>query len=519
MQELAARGAVVDMTTVADELRRRQQLDAAGGMVKLSQLTDPLTACIEAHLRGYVDRVLDYGLKRESTRWATEYLTKAKNGSGAQQLIDQVSAHLTALRNRPIGTPRTPELVDIPGGVLVTWPRSEVAMRFDTARDERDGHTAEAGVYIGERLLAFGKVTLASLQSRKYLASAIEHLAPFSTWPQLIQEASHLVLEHVKAGSPPVVLEAKPPTADRYLVRDFLVADEPTLLYGPGGACKSLTALLLEMAMATGHALAGFTPTRIHKVGILDWESTKDTHGGRVWGLAKGLGIAPPELVYFAMDRPLADDIRRIARECRQRRLEALVVDSAAYACDGPPEDAHSATAFFTALRSLRVTTVVIAHMSKAAIDAAEGKPFGSIYWENAPRLTWELRPDGRRDTGSLVRRQIGLYNRKSNAEYFADRALEYQFDTSSKIITPRAIAMNHADPGLVARGLSQGQLVLRALTHEPMTAEALHDATGIATRTLYEVCNRLVAEHLITRVKDAKPAQWARLTTGESTS
>jgi hypothetical protein len=186
MQELAGRGAIVDVATVADELRRRGQLDEVGGMVKLSQLAEPLTACIPAHLRGYVDRVLDYGLKRESKRWAMEYLSKAENGVGAQQLIEDVSAHLTTLRNRPIGTPRTPECVEIPGGYLVTWPRSEVAVRFDTARDDRDGHTAEAAVYVGDRLLAFGKVGLASLQSRKSLASAIEVSPPFSTWPQLI---------------------------------------------------------------------------------------------------------------------------------------------------------------------------------------------------------------------------------------------------------------------------------------------------------------------------------------------
>jgi hypothetical protein len=327
------------------------------------------------------------------------------------------------------------------------------------------------------------------------------------------------VLDHVKAGTPGVVLVAKQPTADRYLVRDFLVANEPTLLCGPGGACKSLTALLIEMAMAVGRPLAGFTPTRISKVGILDWESNKDTHGGRVWSLAQGLGIAPPRIVYLAMDRPLADDLRRITRECRQHQLDVLVIDSAAYACDGAPEDAQAATRFFTALRSLRVTPLIIAHMSKAAIDAAEGKPFGSIYWENAPRLTWELRPDGRRDPGAIVTRQIGLYNRKSNAEYFADRALEYHIDSGTKIITPRPLDIAKADPGLVARGLSQGQLVLRALTVEPMTAEALHDATGIATRTLYEVCNRLVADKVIRRVPDAKPAQWSRLITQESTS
>jgi DnaB helicase-like protein/AAA domain-containing protein len=515
MLTLFDRGEPVDVLTLTEELRRGEHLQLVGGPAALALLVEQ--GSISAYLSSYTSIVREYGDKRDALARTLRIAEHLQNGHGPGELLAEVEGLVGLLRT---GTGRRPEpeLIETVDGYIVTWLPTEAAVRFEALRDDHhDGQTADVTLFAGEQLLTFGRIGLASAQARATLLRSVERPAPFATWAQLVQTACYLVVERLKAGTPPVVLVAAPPAPARFLIRDAVPADDVTLQYGPSGAGKSLTALL--MAMASGRTLAGFTPTRAVKVGVLDWESNEHTHGGRLWGLAKGLEIDPPEIVYFHMDRPLVDEVRRLGRECRRLRLEALVIDSAAYACDGPPEESQSATRFFTALRSLHVTAVVIAHMSKAAIEAAEGKPFGSIYWENAPRLTWELRPDGQRPTAAIVKRQVGLYNRKSNAEYFPDRALEFQIDTATTIITPTALAMESADPGLVTRGLNQGQLVLRTIDNKgPMDAKALNAATGISADVLYEVCKRLVDRSLLTRVPNAKPVQWARASARKST-
>lgn len=415
-----------------------------------------------------------------------------------------------------------PELTETPDGYLVTWPPTEVAVRFETLRDDhRDGHTADVALFAGEQLLTFGRLGLASAQSRATLVKPLDtRPAPAGTWRELLEHACYLVSERVKAGTPPVTLTGTPPGREAELVRDFLPAGDPVVLYGPGAAGKSLTALLATVALETGRAVAGFEPQRRARVAICDWETTKEAWDGRLWGVCRGLGLTPPALIYFRMERPLGDELRRLTRDFRACRIETAIFDSAAYACAGAPEESGEAIRFFQAVRQLRVPALVLAHMSKAGIDAAEAKPFGSIFWENAPRATLEVRPDGRRDAGKVVERQIGIYNRKSNGRYFPARALAFTIDTDTGVIIPAALAMAQADPGLVTRGLSQRQRVVKALDeHGPMTAEALNSATGIPTRTLYEVCARLVSDSLAVRVPNAKPAQWARTSTRESTS
>jgi hypothetical protein len=85
------------------------------------------------------------------------------------------------------------------------------------------------------------------------------------------------------------------------------------------------------------------------------------------------------------------------------------VIDSAGPACAGEPEKAEAAIRFFNALRSLKVTALVTAHVTK---EESKGKPFGSVFFHNLSRSTFEVIQQNDNPDGEI---NLGVYQRKAN--------------------------------------------------------------------------------------------------------
>src|ERR671912_50873 len=66
-----------------------------------------------------------------------------------------------------------------------------------------------------------------------------------------------------------------------------------------------------------------------------------------------------------------------------------------------PAEDAEVALRYFRALRSLRVGTLTLAHVSSG--EHGSDKPFGSVFWHNSARQTWYLERVERRPQDILT--------------------------------------------------------------------------------------------------------------------
>jgi hypothetical protein len=102
-----------------------------------------------------------------------------------------------------------------------------------------------------------------------------------------------------------------------------------------------------------------------------------------------------------------ADRLRRIVQ---QEQIDYVICDSIAFACDGPPEAAEVAAAYFRAVRRLGVGSLHVAHTTKA--ENGDAKPFGSTFWHNGSRATWYVKRAAETDPGEVT---IGLFNRKAN--------------------------------------------------------------------------------------------------------
>ena len=145
-----------------------------------------------------------------------------------------------------------------------------------------------------------------------------------------------------------------------------------------------------------------------------------------------------------------------------------MILDSVAFACDGPPEAAEVASRYFQAVRQLGILgSLHIAHTTKG--DHADKKPFGSVFWHNGARSTWFVKLAEAIPGGNVV--TIGLYNRKANLGGLRPSVgFEVTFDEDRT----RFRRVDVADVQDLAVELPLWVRMKHAVAHRPMTLAAL---------------------------------------------
>ena len=105
------------------------------------------------------------------------------------------------------------------------------------------------------------------------------------------------------------------------------------------------------------------------------------------------------------------------------------MADSVGYACNHRPEDAENANEYFRVLRSFRLGSLNLAHVTKREGETPD-KPFGSTFWHNGARATWYIQRADQNPAGEL---RFGLYNKKNNlGERLAPRAYALKYRTNA---------------------------------------------------------------------------------------
>lgn len=323
--------------------------------------------------------------------------------------------------------PHGPRVNHDQGIYSVAWDVPEqVRLEFDLlTTDRRTSEThAELTVYLTDpasevlfgRQLHRARVNLLSTSGRTTLAKYLAQRDPAQhDWPAMLEEAMQAVLSVYRAGEPAILLRDAPdvPGAGQSILPPILAGDGATFIFGDGGTLKSYLSLAIGASMHSGEALIdGLPPSATRRVAYLDWEWTSTIHRKRLARLWAGRTGELPDMVYVPCRLPLREERDRLRRIIRDHGIEYLIIDSVALAAGGEPEAAEVAIAFFGALRSLSVDALCIAHVTNANAKGSADKPFGSTFWSNTARATWNVRAQEDRVPGHL---SIGLYNRKAN--------------------------------------------------------------------------------------------------------
>lgn len=398
----------------------------------------------------------------------------------------------------PAAPPDEPALRVIGDGLWVVWPSRGLTMEFSRFVDHRDTLMAEISVTSEQAgALHWAKLNLASTQTRTALVRVLEEAESSQPWRSLVEAACRMVVDHWRAGEPATALRPAAPSAGRWLVEPYVPLGEITVLFGDGGAGKSLLALALALAGLIGHPLGNLWRIQpLRRVLYLDWESDAQAHAERLWALSQPLE-APPEgaILHRRLYRPLTEDLSTIRADCDRHEADLVVVDSLGAACGPEPEGADAAVRTLMAIRGLRGTKLVVAHVSKQGADTkGPARPFGSVYVGNLARSTIEFRRQeegGAGDDGFAVT----LYHRKNNHGRLG-RAAGFAFEWG----IDGALAVRRAEPDLSSTSLATR--VLASLRSGGMAADAIADELDVPARSVKSALARLDQQQKVTRLE-----------------
>jgi len=278
-------------------------------------------------------------------------------------------------------------------------------------------------------------------------------------WVGLVEDVCIRVLAAERSGQPAVILSDLPrPAPDESLEVDglSLLARHPTIMFGDGGTTKSYLALYFGGSLAR----------RGVRVLLSDWELCGEDHRDR---LERLFGEDMPTIHYMRCTRPLVVEADRLRRAVREKGINFCIFDSVAFACDGPPEAAETAGRYFQSLRSLgTVGSLHVAHVTKA-FEGSDQKPFGSTFWHNGARSTWNVKLADTIPDEAIV--SVALHNKKANLR--AKRpSVGFEFT-----FTPDRTNVRRIDVGDVpdlAAGLPVRQRMVLALRRGAMSPEVL---------------------------------------------
>lgn len=407
MLALVTAGKSVDVVTVRGQLKETGALGAVGDAY-LAELGAgiPVDIDIAPHARELV-RLAE---RRALVASAHNLQVAATSGNGdLPAAIDDIEAALITYRSiENTGRHQFEALGE--DRYRLTIPETRTTLEVDRLRREHGELQGELcvrcalpGVRTFDGIVSIADFNLSSARARTERAKLLDTRAGGAAidWVGALEELCQRALAAEREGRPAVDLRTlERPGPDDSISVDGLTLPRrhPTVLFGDGGSAKSYIALYILGTLAR----------RGMRVALFDWELGGEDHRDR---LERLFGPDMPEVTYARCERPLAFEADRLVRIVREQRLEYVVLDSVAFACDGPPESAEVAGRYFRATRQIGTGSLHVAHITKS--EGSDQKPFGSVFFHNGARATYYCKLADASGDGESI--SIGLFPRKNN--------------------------------------------------------------------------------------------------------
>jgi hypothetical protein len=397
--------------------------------------------------------------------------------AGTQRRSTNGSMQLTTETSEPVFTAEF-------DSYRVEWSAPAVTIRLEDVRGDRrtgdvkaDVDVEAAGIRIMQNVTINMKAATTRAQLAKQLTELSNGVAAPTFWAKAVNDACGRAVRAFRDGDPAVLLrDAQPPAVASWAIAPLVFATHPVILYGDGGTMKSYLALALGLTLHTGVPLLGLKPAARMRVGFADWEFTDWDHKERMTRLL-GADTELPDLVYMRCENPLTVEAPRLQRIIREHRLEAMIFDSAGFACEGPPEEAQAALGFWRAFRSLRVGGIITAHDNRSHDSE---RPFGSTFWHNGARATWYVKKQQDHGAAGL---QIGLFNKKPPATDALQRPLGFRFEFADGVT--RIVRTDVRDVPEFAGQVAVKERMAHALSAGALTYAELADILQVDVETV----------------------------------
>jgi len=325
-------------------------------------------------------------------------------------------------------------------------------------------------------------------------------------WKSILAVVCHEVKQRMTQGEPVEFLdnegEAEPIS---YLIAPLIPLGHPTVLYGEGNAGKGVLCLGIAMVAILPWydnplgLIAPFEPTRLL---YLDWElGNKDTKG-RLQLLKRGMGLPYLGMEYRRCSMPMVDDLESIQKIVSDNGINFVIVDSLGMASGGDLNATEPAFRFYSALRKLNLTSLIIAHTQKG--DGTKSI-YGNVHFFNYARQVWQLKKS--QDEGASDINLI-LYHEKHN---FCRKhpPIGYNIDfQDTRIVIKRVEAMEDLDRLTLKGG------IYSLIKDSPMTVKELAEILEAKPASVAITLNRMKKANQVVSLPDSK---WGLLSREEN--
>jgi hypothetical protein len=297
-----------------------------------------------------------------------------------------------------------PNVSEIPGGYSFIYgdPEPTVFVWLRRVNESRGSIYAEISLDMGTtdyQPLTSIKVNLSSKRGRDDLVKQIQSLKypEGIPWFELIEQVCGMTIDRYRVGDPGSIIEVnseeevEPPT---YFLEPYVMAGVPNVLFGDKGSQKTTTALLIGACLSlpwTDNPLGFSVNSHNKKVVFLDWESERELVRYTILRLSRGMGIPYFQFDYRRCRIPLADDAEQISNYLLKVKGDLVIIDSLGQAAGGDTYKPESALRFFEALRSLKITSLIIAQNAKGE-ESNKKTIFGSTYFQYYARNIFEIK-------------------------------------------------------------------------------------------------------------------------------
>ena len=222
----------------------------------------------------------------------------------------------------------------------------------------------------GDGMLTIGEFNFSAMRSRSERAGILEKQSRNKEldWRGMLEEFCTEVILAERRGTPAIVLADEPAdpeeAPEHFTVGGWMIPREfPMVLFGDSASGKSYFAMWA----------AGLLTEQGLRVLYADWELSKREHKKRLHRLFQ----PAPRLLYAHCDASLKHEAQRIQELLVEHKCEYLICDSIGFAVDGAAETHEAASAYFRALRQLKIGSLNIAHIPKQGDEGKEPQIFG----------------------------------------------------------------------------------------------------------------------------------------------
>jgi len=402
-----------------------------------------------------------------------------------------------------------PRIIPTIAGYKFHWNDEQIAIDVSRLHSHSDGRVT-GEIIVTSTLpgipphLHQASHNFTSSSSRDRLAGLLNKRCELN-WADILEQLTVYTLERVRRGEPVEELYSgegiHPP---RYVAEPLIIENYPNIIFGDPGALKSNFAIVLSQIVQLpwyDNPLGIVAPEQSVRVLFLDWETDKATVTWLVTTLERGMDLGSVSVKYRQCSLTLAQDIEQLKTCIDEAEAELIIIDSLGLAAGGELKGTESALSFFSALRQLKCTSLILAHNSKDP-ETKNKSIYGNQFFTAQSRNIWEIRKV--QEPGSNEA-DIALFHRKPAPFTNIHKPLGFKVIFNDDAGTMQVQTRDPRNVGEFLERMGNQTRIIELLKDNPLNPKEIAESLNLDYHQTIVTLARLQKQSKITKSNEGK--------------